>query len=187
MLMVSSFLVLMPCWAAFWSNNVPVEGQPRDAAKIVSDSDVFSVPMNNLADSVGDPRGDRRDGQTSSESLVAPEPGGLRQHSATQGEEYGTHRGLEISSAASPDRAILGLKERLEGLGAAYMRLERRRDPHSGAAGAYHFVCRIPIPANRLYERTFEAVDSDAAAAMQRVVSEVELWRAVPTGSTQVR
>ncbi len=51
------------------------------------------------------------------------------------------------------------------------MRLERQR----GTAG-YFFRCELPLKPG--YHRFFQAADLEPAAAVQRVLREVEAWKA---------
>jgi hypothetical protein len=66
------------------------------------------------------------------------------------------------------------LMRRLERLGAVVVRLERRRDVPAG----YVFRCELPLPRNPRYHRFFEAVDAEPARAIQRVMRDVEVWKA---------
>ncbi len=173
MLVVSSFLVLMPCWAAFWSHDRGEEGQPRDVAKIVSGPASVSLPPDALCDP-----------QSHDNSVGHDRVGPL---TAVHVEGRESNQESVTPPVSLPDQAILGLQERLEKMGAGYMLLERYPDPQGGVASCYHFVCRIPIPANPLYQRTFETVDRDAVAAMQHVVREVELWQTNHSGKGPTR
>jgi hypothetical protein len=65
------------------------------------------------------------------------------------------------------------LIRRLEQMGAVVMRLERQ----PGAAG-YLFRCELPLPHNPRYHRFFQAGDAEPARAIQRVIRDVEAWKA---------
>ena len=167
MLVVSSFLVLMPCWAAFWSHSRG--GRASHAMWPRSSVVQLWLPcgQTRLCDPVG------HDG-------IDPPTAGHSEGSRPNQDSV-------VPPASLPDQILVGLQGRLQQLGAGYMLLERYPDPQRGVDGSYHFVCRIPIPGNPLYQRTFEAVDGDAVAAMQHVVREVELWQTKHSPSGQTR
>jgi hypothetical protein len=76
-------------------------------------------------------------------------------------------------SAAVPERFV-ALQQRLRELGATYFLLESW-----GAQGQlYRFYCKIAIGGNTNYTRYFEATDSEPLAAMNKVVQQIEAWRA---------
>ncbi len=73
------------------------------------------------------------------------------------------------SDESSPP-SVEQLIGRLEQMGAVVMRLERKR----GTAG-YFFRCELPLRPG--YHRFFQAADAEPAAAIQRVLREVEAWQ----------
>ncbi len=66
------------------------------------------------------------------------------------------------------------IQQRLRQLGASYYLLETW-----GSDGqSYRFYCRLPIQGDRTNSRYFEVIDSDQLRAMDRVLRQVEAWRA---------
>jgi hypothetical protein len=76
---------------------------------------------------------------------------------------------------------ILAIEARLQGLGASYMRLTYRPDPAPGdrlpsRLDRYHFLCQMPLPDHTPYCKPFEAAAHDPDAAMRLVLEQVERW-----------
>ena len=66
------------------------------------------------------------------------------------------------------------IQQRLRQLGATYYLLETW-----GSDGqSYRFYCRLPIQGDRTNSRYFEVIDTDQLRAMDRVLRQVEAWRA---------
>jgi len=66
------------------------------------------------------------------------------------------------------------IQQRLRQLGASYYLLETW-----GSDGqSYRFYCRLPIQGDRTNSRYFEVIDTDQLRAMDRVLRQVEAWRA---------
>jgi hypothetical protein len=63
---------------------------------------------------------------------------------------------------------------RIRQLGATYYLLETWGD----RGQLYRFYCKMAVGGNPDYSRYFEATDADALAAMDKVLREVEDWRA---------
>ena len=66
------------------------------------------------------------------------------------------------------------MERRLREFGATYYLLET----WGNDSEYYRFHCKMAIANNPTHTRQFEATDTDPAAAMGRVVEQVEAWRA---------
>jgi len=75
------------------------------------------------------------------------------------------------------------VSRRLKELDVEYMRLEA-----ADARGEqFHFHCHVPLGNETTYSRPFEALAADPVAAMERVLAEVEAWRAAREHSPRIR
>lgn len=81
----------------------------------------------------------------------------------------------EASDRTAPD--FVQIQQRLQELGATYYRLETW-----GKRQLFRFHCRMSIRADSPYTRHFEATDTDPLKAMQRVLDQIETWRAEQAG-----
>jgi hypothetical protein len=75
---------------------------------------------------------------------------------------------------ASPIERSEYIQQRLIGMGANYMRLERL-DQHEQPAFRFH--CQMGIAGSAAYNRPFEVTDPDPLLAMERVLADVETWQ----------
>lgn len=88
---------------------------------------------------------------------------------------YKVPQSMPLVDAARPDvpeaDRLLGLLQRLQRLGAVHYRLERSAD--RGGGGQYWFHCDVPG-----CDQPFVASDVDPVRTTERVVQQVEVWRA---------
>ena len=81
----------------------------------------------------------------------------------------------QLDGSADP---FLAIQSRLQQLGAVYYLLETwGSDP-----ACYRFYARMAVAGNRNVTRHFEAVDRVPLRAMQRVLEQVERWKASQGG-----
>ena len=66
------------------------------------------------------------------------------------------------------------IQGRLRELGVSHYHL----GPWGQEGGAYRFWCKVPMGEERLVARYFEAIDRDSAEAVNRVLAQIEAWRA---------
>jgi hypothetical protein len=155
MLIVSSFLILMPLWAVFWADDREVVTDQQDVAKVVTDPVFLSngrAPTEIPIDHSGQTE------EHAASSYLAATP-----HVSTVDDATG--------------QVIRRLEERLRQLGAEYMLLGYNENPPPDSCGSYRFLCRMPIPNHPLYSRRFESTADDPVVAMRHVLQNVELWQ----------
>ncbi len=175
MWVVLSFLIFMPCWAIFWLQG-EAEVAHQDVAKVITEpasAPPHRYPLN--------------------ESAVDDRLNSSRSDSSFFADGRGERRPIE-PDACEP---LVGLQRQLQDRGAQYMLLRRYpsalatdparsealADTAGGRGSTYHFVCRMPIPTNPLYERTFEASAGDPVEAMYQVLREVQRWQGLDATS----
>jgi len=93
--------------------------------------------------------------------------------SFTSGRPQGSGPGTENARAALPTR-IGEIRERLEDLGAEYIRLEL-------AGGEFHCQCRMLMAKDSAETKLFAASGKDVTAVAEQVLESVEAWRASGT------
>jgi hypothetical protein len=155
MLLVTSFVVAMPCWAVFWAYEQSA-GNCRQA--------LAKTPLPAEVPTAWAPPFDR--------SFVGPAACEPAHVAATPVAAAGQNPARE---------RILSIETRLQALGAAYLRLTCRPDPAPidplpTPRHRYYFLCQMPLPGHTPYCKPFEAVADDPEAAMRIVLDQVERW-----------
>lgn len=84
---------------------------------------------------------------------------------------------LQASTPVAETDQLAAIQERLQALGAQYLRLEQV----SAEPPLFRFVCHVELPGNTAYSRPFEAVAESPVKAALAIVAEVESWRAEPS------
>ncbi|MEZ6109607.1 MAG: hypothetical protein R3C99_00935 [Pirellulaceae bacterium] len=81
---------------------------------------------------------------------------------------------VQDSLPVAETNQLAAIQERLQVLGAHYLRLEQV----SSEPPVFRFVCHVELPGNTAYSRPFEAVAESPLEAAAAIVAEVESWRA---------
>jgi hypothetical protein len=53
--------------------------------------------------------------------------------------------------------------------------------------GIFHVRCTMPVPGNGIYNRPFDATDSDPVRALQRLERKIESWTVAARPKYEVR